>query len=91
MFSKTGGFGGKRIPNTSSWKGKDGEDSATVLQGTGTGMVGEEGRGSPDTKGLRGGCVRAGKKQAGNVEEQIPKEDFCSKAAIHQRQQNEAK
>lgn len=41
--------GEERMCSTSSWKGKDGEDSALALQGTGTWMLGEVGKGISST------------------------------------------
>lgn len=72
--------------STSSWKGKDGEDSALALQGAGTWMLGEVGNGISSTKLPKG----PGKRLGGNSEKKFPKENSYSKAGMHLCQQNDA-
>lgn len=85
-FPEEGGCGGKRMCSTSSWKGKDGEDSALALQGAGTWMLGEVGNGISSTKLPKG----PGKRLGGNSEKEFPKENSYSKAGMHLCQQNDA-
>lgn len=87
MFSKKGGFGRKRTSNISSWKEKDGEDSATALQGAGTWMLGEAGTklAKKPARRLYQGWV----KDPGMWEKQLPKKDSHSKAGMHLCQQND--
>lgn len=72
--------------STSSWKGRDGEDSALALQGAGTWMLGEVGNGISSTKLPKG----PGKRRGGNSEKEFPKENSYSKAGMHLCQQNDA-
>lgn len=85
-FPEEGGCGGKRMCSTSSWKGKDGEDSALALQGAGTWMLGEVGNGISSTKLPKG----PGKRLGGNSEKEFPKENSYSKAGMRLCQQNDA-